>query len=45
MLLLNEPFLTILMERTRQLKSDIEFGFVPDKVVKKRWEAIDCELV
>lgn len=44
-LLLDEPFLTILMERTRQLKSDIEFGSVPDEVVKRRWEAIDCKLV
>lgn len=44
-LLLDEPFLRILMERTRQLKRDIESGPVSDEVVKRRWEVIDSELV
>lgn len=44
-LLLDEQFLNILMERTRQLKSDIESGPVTDEIVKQRWEAMDSELV
>lgn len=44
-LLLDEPFLTILMVQTRRLKSDIESGSVPDEVIKSRWEAMDCQLV
>lgn len=44
-LLLDEPFLNVLMERTRQLKSDIESGSVPDELVKRRWETMDCELI
>lgn len=44
-LLLDEQFLNILMERTKQLKSDIESGPVADEIVKRRWEAMDSELV
>lgn len=45
MLLLDEQFLNILMERTRQLKSDIESGPVTDEIGKQRWDAMDSELV
>lgn len=35
-LLLDEPFLSILMKRTRQLKREIESGPISDEVVKRK---------